>query len=341
MIAPPSTPRSQDTTILHSTLPEMNRYEKPETHDLLLKESKIGLRQHASNIEILKKLNLKIRVMTWNLLFNLNDQKCLEDNKWPKRLPKIVRLIEYHSPDILGTQELYGVQKNDLHEKLKSIYEVYGKAGPGKSHEEKETNAIFFKKERFICRQKITREMRIDLKEGKKSEFPDKTFTFLRLYDTVSKNELVVLNTHLTFDSPDIRDSQVRMIVKFAHEFIQKYPVLIMGDFNFMPLKTDISAINPLPCHDGDQLVRLFLEAEFRRAVTWSLLGHAGTNSTYTNNPPRSKPFEGTGTPGVELDEIFVNRKITVLFLIVETAKIDGQYPSDHLPKEADILLNP
>lgn len=322
-----------------SLFSHLTTYETLMPHQKNFSEGKIGFKQFEEISSVLKLLAFKIRFMTWNMLFNLNDERLLPCNRWPERLPRIVKLISLIDPDIIGAQELYGAQKAQLAESLKSIYSVYGPPGPGKTKEFKEHNPIIYKRDRFTVKHKMLREMRFDVKNGKKSGFDDKAITVMVLFDQVSKKDLAVLNTHLSFDSPDAREIQVSLLLNLADQYRPTYPVIILGDFNFFPLRTDMSSIKPLPSHDGDYLTQLFLKRSFRRAVLWSVAGHAGPNSTFTNNPPRAEPFEGTGTPGVELDEFFISEKVTVVFHLVEPAKINGHYPSDHTPKIMDVLI--
>ena len=62
--------------------------------------------------------------------------------------------------------------------------------------------------------------------------------------------------------------------------------------------------------------------------------------STFTNNQTSVQPFQGTGTPDIILDHIYVSEKVTVLTHAVEHGTVDGHFPSDHMPVLIDFLVN-
>lgn len=110
-----------------------------------------------------------------------------------------------------------------------------------------------------------------------------------------------------------------------------------MGDLNTFPNRIDLDR---LPFLDGDYIHRILTQTILHDARDVSLLGHLGPISTFTNNPPDIQKFQGTGTPGVFLDHIYVSKEITVLIHATQPVTVGGGYPSDHMPVFIDFTLN-
>jgi endonuclease/exonuclease/phosphatase family metal-dependent hydrolase len=77
-----------------------------------------------------------------------------------------------------------------------------------------------------------------------------------------------------------------------------------------------------------------------RDAKDLYILDHLGPISTFSNAPDDVVAFKGTGTPGVFLDHIYVSKDITVLIHAVQPGKVNGDFPSDHLPVLIDFIID-
>lgn len=93
-----------------------------------------------------------------------------------------------------------------------------------------------------------------------------------------------------------------------------------------------------MPFFDGNYMLRLITAKSLSNARDVALIGTLGPISTYTNKPGSVLPFQGTGTPGIILDHIFVTKQLSVLTACVQPAQVDGRYASDHLPVVVDVL---
>ena len=51
------------------------------------------------------------------------------------------------------------------------------------------------------------------------------------------------------------------------------------------------------------------------------------------------EPFVGPKLAGFILDHILVNEHIEVFTHGIDTAKVNGEYPSDHFPAIADLII--
>lgn len=113
-------------------------------------------------------------------------------------------------------------------------------------------------------------------------------------------------------------------------------PVVFMGDLNTFPNRPDMS----FPALDGDYVDQILTKKTLHDSLHVSVGGHVGPISTFTNKDPDVIPFQGTGTPGVFLDHIYVSKEITVLMHAVQPGTVDGHFPSDHMPVVVDCVLH-
>lgn len=310
--------------IENSIIPQMEKFEKIEN----LPASRYSKRQFANIASILERKDERIRVATYNVLFDLYDHNLEEVNRWPQRLPRIVELIEEMEPDLLGVQELYRHQFKQLMPYLEKDFAFYARAC-----EDGELNGIFYRKERF---EVVDRQIWFMTQTP---EIPSsETLTMLQLKDLKTGQVLAVFNTHLAFSKIEKRDFQARFIAKKIALFANKMPVILMGDMNTFPHRLDLAG---LPFYDGDEVHRIFTSKYLRDAKEMSKLGHVGPIGTFTNASDSGVPFRGTGTPGVFLDHIYVSHGINVLLHAVQPGTVEGHFPSDHMPVLMDCLINP
>jgi endonuclease/exonuclease/phosphatase family metal-dependent hydrolase len=306
----------------NSIIPIMQKVESIEN----LNSTKYSKSQFSEISDALSQKENRIRLATFNMLFNLYDHNLEEIHQWPQRMPRIVDVIKDMQVDIIGVQELYQDQLNDLLDALDDDFAFYSKPS-----QDGELNGIFYRKSRF----EVT-----DCKVWTMSDTPDiegfETLTYLQLKDIKTGQEVSVFNTHLAFSKVDKREFQARFIADTIEPFASEMPVILTGDLNTFPNRPDLEK---LPFLDGDYIHRLLTQGSLRDARDLSLLGHIGPISTFTNSPDDVLPFEGTGTPGIMLDHIYVSKRIQVLLQAVQAGTVDGQFPSDHMPLIIDFLI--
>lgn len=291
-----------------------------------LSAKKYSNRQYSEITSILNRKDESIRLVTYNVLFNLYDHDLDEENRWPQRLPRIVELIEEMKPDVIGVQELYTGQFNDLMPHIENTFAFFSRAC-----EDGELNGIFYRKDRFDV---------IDSQVWYMTNTPDvpssETLTMLQLKDLKTGRSIAVFNTHLAFSKIEKRDFQARFIAEHIESFAQGMPIILTGDLNTFPHRLDLEK---LPFYDGDYIHRILTGGVLKDAKDVSILGHVGPISTFSNSSDDGVPFKGTGTPGVFLDHIFVSDGIQVLIHAVQAGTVNGHFPSDHLPVLIDFVL--
>jgi endonuclease/exonuclease/phosphatase family metal-dependent hydrolase len=310
-------------TFEHSTVSIVQHFESIEN----VPKEKYANKQFKQITNTLNKIENKIRIVTYNMLFNIRDDRTEEQNRWPNRLPRIVKLIDEMDPDIISTQELYPEQVQDLCSALKEKYDFFpGKREtfiPGKIEKNGESYGIFYRTNRFNLIL---------------SEFID-PLAMVQLEDAKTKKMFTVFNTHMPLANSDLRESLAEKIVSEIEKIALKMPVLFTGDLNTFPNRVEFSK---LPSYDGDYIHSILSSGSLKNSYETSMLGHFGPISSFTNNPNSDeiKPFQGTGTPGIILDHIYVTDAVKVLAHGVEQSTVDGHFPSDHMPVFIDFILS-
>src|SRR5262245_22981941 len=86
----------------------------------------------------------ELRVMSFNIRYGAAKDG---ENHWDKRKEFLIVTIKAFNPDLLGTQETLGFQRNYIAEKFPD-FEVLG-VGRDDGREEGEMTAVYFKRSRF------------------------------------------------------------------------------------------------------------------------------------------------------------------------------------------------
>lgn len=230
----------------------------------------------------------RLRVVTYNMLFNLYDQNLSPENRWPERLPRIVELLNEMNADIIGVQELQPDQLNGLLPLLSDKYSFFFKNAP---NEDRDQDGIFYKTDRF----KVLKRKCFPMNPG--------ALAVLWLKDRVTHQSVVICNTHLAFSKIEQRTAQAHYIAKKVHRLASQFPVIFMGDLNTFPNRPDV--VPQFPALDGDYIDHI-LTGEYQGksdhptrtledAIHRSIIGHLGPISTFTNKEGSVAPFAGTG----------------------------------------------
>ncbi len=265
----------------------------------------------------LKNSDQKLRIASFNMLRDDLDTKYILENRWEKRFSRIIEVIEEMSPDLIGAQELSQLQANQLIEALNEYAFV------GEPRKDGEINGIFYRKNR------------LEIVSAKSIPIHTNNLNLAEFKDLKTGKRFAHLNIHARFSRVNHREHEARLIAEQAAILAPQMTVLVTGDVNTFPNRTDLD----LPFYDGDYIHRILTSKTLQNAQELSLLGHLGPIGTYTSKHPRHIGFEGTGTPGVVLDRIYVSEPITVLIHATQPATVDGYFPSDHMPIFIDFLI--
>lgn len=309
-------------SIENSIIPAIEKFEQIAN----LPQKKFSKNQFLEISSALAHKDERIRLVSYNMLFDLHDDEIAEVNRWPQRLPRIVELLNEMQPDIINIQEL---QKNQVQDLMAAIDGTSAFYSTG--YDKGELNGILYRKERFKVVSNNVWSM------TNTPNVPSaQTLTMIQLQDVKTGKCFAVFNTHLSFSKVDKREFQARFIADRIEPFIEQMPCLFTGDLNTFPNRMDQET---LPFYDGEYIHRILTKKGLHDAKEVSAIGHLGPISTFSNDPNDTLPFQGTGSPGVFLDHIYVTDTVTVLVHAVQPGTVEGHYPSDHLPILIDFTL--
>jgi endonuclease/exonuclease/phosphatase family metal-dependent hydrolase len=253
------------------------------------------------------------------MTFNLRYASATPPNSWPERRPVMGDCIRSIAPDLIGTQEGLYPQLTDLATDLPD-YAWIGQGREGGSHGE--FMAVFYRRDRFEPVEydhfwlSDTPEMVGSSTWGNTCR---RMVTWVRFRDRRSGREFYFWNTHLDNDVELARQKSAELIRQRIGALKTDLPVVLTGDFN---------------CNGGDSRAWDLLVKEGGLTDTWPLARqrvHEHMNSFHDYQPP--------GEKGERIDWILVHGAVTVDKEEVCNFSEHGQFPSDHFPVIAWLVL--
>lgn len=239
-----------------------------------------------------------IRVVTFNLRYTGTGKTSVAF-----REKLLIPQLKEYNPDSMGFQEAT-VEWMGF---LRNGFKDYGYVGRHRDDGmlKGEANPIFYRKDKYDL---------IDYDTFWLSKTPDKAgssdwnsgsvriCTYAVLENKETKERYVHFNTHLDNSSTQARTEQIKIVLNKVNEFIDKYPVVLTGDFNTGRYSS---------VYNATSLV---------------------LNDTCLNAPIAKDmyTYHDYGNADYLLDYIFVNDKIDPLVYHVIDDKILDTYLSDH-----------
>lgn len=252
-----------------------------------------------------------IRVMTFNIRF---DNPKDSDRRWCFRKDIVVETIRRHHPDILGVQEATWRQIMDLREAMKE----YDFCLKGRVWDDTcQYPTLIYRRDKISCEKNedfwLSSTPGIHRSCDWGSMYPRLvSYGFFRFGG--EEPAVLIAVTHLDHRSSGARTRQAEAILRWYNGVDERYPLILLGDFNEPP--------------DG-RVYRILEEMGLKD--TWRLLGFNERASTHHN-------FEGQPDVG-RIDWIFVSEHFQVLNGNIVVDSVDGRYPSDHFPYYVDITF--
>jgi endonuclease/exonuclease/phosphatase family metal-dependent hydrolase len=260
-----------------------------------------------------------LRVMSFNIRYGTANDG---ENHWDKRKEFLVETIKEFGPDLLGTQETLGFQRDYLAQHLPD----YGVLGVGRDDgkEQGEMMALYFRKSRFE---------RLDAGHFWLSETPDqpgskswdtslpRMVTWVKLKDRKqpSAPPLLFLNTHFDHRGPAARLESGRLVRRKIGELAAGASVIVTGDFN--------SGEGSQPYH------ALFATIEDSQSPV--IDAYRAVHPARAANEGTATGFDVSKTTGPRIDWIACSRDWKVLEARINRIQRHGRPPSDHFPVEA------
>ena len=232
------------------------------------------------------------------------------ENSWKIRRNKISQILVQYSPSIIGIQEglLNQVQYID------SSLIDYDYVGVGRDDGKKkgEFCAIYFDTTRYVLLKNSTFWL---------SETPDtisvgwdaaleRICTYGLFKDRITKEELLVFNTHFDHIGVVAREKSSELILKRINKINhQSLPVILMGDFNSIPNSSPVKEIKT----ELSDALQISLE---------KLQGPRGTFNGFNEDLLIEK----------RIDYIFTNDLKVLSYTHINDRLNNNRHISDHLP---------
>lgn len=261
-----------------------------------------------------------VKVMSYNVRYGTAKDGV---NHWDKRKEFMLETIQAYDPDLLGTQETLGFQRDYMAEKLAG-YDYLG-VGRDDGKERGEMMAIYWKTDRFEKK---------DYGHFWLSETPDqigskswdsslpRMVTWVTLQDKKRPDAppILFMNTHFDHRGTEARLESAKLLRKKAVELGRGASVVITGDFNTGEGTEPYTAL----FDNSDK--QLALQDTFR-VVNPKPGDQEGTFSGFLANRTR----------GPRIDWIAVSDEWEVKAAGIDRTQRDGRTPSDHFAITATI----
>jgi endonuclease/exonuclease/phosphatase family metal-dependent hydrolase len=245
-----------------------------------------------------------LSIMSYNLLYD--DPRWGEEYRWVKRSAGVLELVRRYAPDVLGAQELTA----DSYCELREVLPEYGGTVPAIAPRSNEP-------EPWVFNATLLRRDRLELLEEEilwlsAADMRSRHAVCCLLRDRRDGQRFRHVNTHFPVDETARRRVGEDFFARCAAR-AGTLPQVIGGDFNTAGLGAEAGA-----CGYTDTR-------------------HAGRSK----GPDGSKIDRETHRmiPGSTIDHLFVSRNIEVVEFRTIDDRMDGRYPSDHLPVLAVVRL--
>lgn len=270
-----------------------------------------------------------LRIMTFNIRYNSRMDK--KERDWWKRLPRVVEMIRYYEPDIIGMQEPHTLQRRWLMKYLDD-YEIFGENADNKSsYYISYSEPLLYNKKRLIKLDSGTFWLSKDKEKYAKSWDANNihTCTWGHFRDKKTGKKFWAFSTHLDVKSKKARVKSIELIINELKTSIGDSNEIgfIMGDFNDFPISAGngirrpvISKAKQLGMHDTRALAHK----------------KKGPTNTFTNW--RDRPIK-------LLDFILINRSKNDKDFVIDQSVVafyknaDKKPISDHIPVFIDIKI--
>ena len=239
---------------------------------------------------------------------------------WEHRRPLVTSLVRYHEVDLLGVQEAFRRQLDEMVEDLPE-FQWYGVCRTdGSIHPEPdgEFSAILYRSDRFELLDGntfwLSETPEIPGSKGWDAALP-RIVTWAKFRHRQSDVMFYHFNTHFDHIGEVARRESAKLLLQKVEESAGTYPLLITGDFN---------------CNDSSEPYKILTESSpihfVADAIHQSQMAHYGPLETFASN------FQIAGLGGQRIDYIFIKNKVSILRHAIVSDSWGGRLPSDHLP---------
>ncbi len=259
------------------------------------------------------------RIMTYNVRYPNSDDG---ENIWERRRRHVATTIRMQLPDVVGLQEAFPSQLDDLRELLPSF--SWLDAGRPGEDIAGEYVPIGYRPARYTVEADGSFYL---------SETPDvpgpgwdaslpRLVRYARFRDRTTDEELLHVNTHFDHRGATARARSAAFVREKLDELAPTEPIVLTGDLN---------------CRPGSEPYRILTnETEAGRP----LADTAERSETPVHGPRTSMTDFTNLIPDKKIDHVLVSPDIDVLQQGTCSDMYDnGRFPSDHLPVIADVSV--
>ncbi len=283
----------------------------------------VGFTPTFTNTTLGQSTSTSIKIVSFNIRYGTAADG---DNHWDKRRDFLVETIKTLNPELLGTQETVGFQRDYLAQNF-ADYDYLG-VGRDDGKEAGEMMALYYRKARFE---------KLDGGHFWLSETPDvvgskswdsslpRMVTWVKLRDRNQPDSpsILFLNTHFDHRGPTARLESSKLIRRKIVELGKGSRVVVTGDFN---------ADQQSPPYEA-----LFASIDSQESPVID---------TYRAMHPEKQPNEGTFSGfkanqigGARIDWIGVTRNWKIQSAEIDRTSRDGRTPSDHFAVTATLTF--
>lgn len=280
---------------------------------------------------------VSFRVMTYNILFDVPDPGF---DRWAVRKDFVAEIIRYHDPDIVGLQEPFASQVEDLLELCPGYQAVALVNPPGPLTDTDAT--ILFREGRFgkITQGSYWLSPTPDVPfsggfgRGFGNFFP-RMVIWAYLVDLETHVRFYVVNTHFDNTSPS-QEKSAPLFLERTEPLARKAPVIVTGDFNSRPSSTAYRILTSGSL-DGQEAQEGAGGGRFRLTDSFDLAAQ-----DYEVRARQGDPIEYD--PEGRIDHVFLaGGDFSCRRWVVDMTSYgpERKYPSDHFAVVAHLELVP
>ncbi|NJC28032.1 glycerophosphodiester phosphodiesterase family protein [Neolewinella antarctica] len=255
-----------------------------------------------------------LRVMTYNVRLDVASDG---ENAWPNRKEFLATQIEFHAPDVLGTQEGTPAQVDWLDGRLTD----YARIGEGREGGHAgEYSAVYYNRHRLRVKDSGTfwlSETPDTVSTGWDAALP-RIVTWGRFAERGGDRDFFVFNTHFDHVGEQARQNSAELILTMVDSLNKGgLPFVVTGDLNLTPETAPLQKLSAV-------LTDAFVAAPIR-------LGPVGTFTGFKHDVAATR----------RIDYVMVSPGVEVVNYATLTDAVDGRYASDHFAVVSTLHLRP
>ena len=262
-----------------------------------------------------------LRICSYNIQYR-NDNLC----RWENRLVAIKGFVNEYDPDVIGAQEPYGTEIEDIVMALDGRYGWIGINNRNEKnppyHRHGAFNPIFYRKDRVeVLDWDIIWYTPKAVERGYGAEYA-RFMIWAKMRDRKNGQEFFVFNSHFDHKNEEAKRVSARILVNAVKEIAGDVPAILTGDFNSTETSVPYATI---------------MESGF--LGNSKLAVDDAVNHMYYSQA-RYKSINTVSQKDIHIDHIFYTHstsRIESWELVIKT--FGGYYGSDHLPVVVDWRL--